>query len=494
MPASQKAVSKSLRNCNVPFVMAALSSLTLSANTAIAENEIGLYFDADADTSCIERSLYKPFTLYLVISNVSVPSISGWEGALTCDPGVTVALNQLSGDGVNVRTFPEFQVGIPGEPLSAGETHVVLASFGVYATEPGGLGFKAVANPSIPDWDGALIVSGEDPGILIPVSYPQNDPDDSLASIGFRKCDSTTRSPAVEDFASYVPTGYTIFDVNPERDIGTMYGTWSTIMTDYQLEVGMRFGRIVFLGTLQEKRLECLQYKDKRPPRPYCIGLFRVDKDLKNTVGSTAIVALPIPKLPGCGDTSGAPFFDDFSVGDQLLVHCRLVDGNIFATDYGVFRIGADGRLVRPDGFPFEKERTVSDVIALSEKVSGLHAIEEAPILCLARCLQQVQNDGSCLAYRFELQRCIRGTLPDDTFIVGGCTTEYSGWGTLNMRPHAISDKLYLLTLTPSINEPWQYALTSGHTDPLPISSDGVYVCERSGIPIISLADVLRAQ
>lgn len=114
-----------------------LSCLILLPCLAAAEmkpkdpDQIGIYLDDDGDAFCAEEA--SGFTnVYLVLTNLSSPSIAGWEAKVTFTGGGVLTNFVLRGLAINASTRPnEYMVGL-GTPLVAAQGTIPVMDITLY--------------------------------------------------------------------------------------------------------------------------------------------------------------------------------------------------------------------------------------------------------------------------------------------------------------------------------------------------------------------------
>ncbi len=116
------------------FVMLTVAG---SASALQWENNIGLYFDEAGANFCDVLPIgYHVGAAHLVLTNLTVDTVGGWEAKVTSD-NVLIGAFTLRGDAINAATRPdEYIVGL-GSPLS-GDV-IVLADYDLYVSDAGGL-------------------------------------------------------------------------------------------------------------------------------------------------------------------------------------------------------------------------------------------------------------------------------------------------------------------------------------------------------------------
>lgn len=108
----------------------ALLTLVLAA-PALAADELGIFWDEPLYMQVqTEATAPTVVTGYLVLKDcTSASGVLGWECKILQDGPGTFVDWTLAGQSINVGTFPEFQVGIGGDPLPTTANGVLLASF-----------------------------------------------------------------------------------------------------------------------------------------------------------------------------------------------------------------------------------------------------------------------------------------------------------------------------------------------------------------------------
>lgn len=197
-------MSTSASRFHVTLRIFALTVFALSAKYACAElpvNNIGIYFDETALTTCLDSvPTYPRFvTAHLILRNPACgESIGGWEARLAWDANLSVSLAGIRGQSaLQIENFPNFRVGY-GVPLLA-DTLVVLADLSVLAFGPGGIYIEPAIQPMISGAESPILVFGEDTGMFALMSHAYGDSGTISAAIGNLTC------PEANDYAEVAP-------------------------------------------------------------------------------------------------------------------------------------------------------------------------------------------------------------------------------------------------------------------------------------------------
>ncbi len=154
----------------LPLVFALLLLLVVPATAQIDPDPdgIGIYLDPCGCSYCcpLQPGSYRA---YLSLTNVTSPSgVSGWEAMLPMTGPVVVTAWNPRGFPINVKTPPEFQVGL-GYPLEWWPTIIVMdIELQVLSSdEPIAFYVQPIFKPSIADQ--VIYADGADPNILKPL-------------------------------------------------------------------------------------------------------------------------------------------------------------------------------------------------------------------------------------------------------------------------------------------------------------------------------------
>jgi len=150
----------------------------LAAVTAVAQDEginsLGLFFDEDFTSNCIDATPNIPFSMYWVLTGCTQESIGGFEFSWYLEPQVIpapfiVALTLPEG-ALNIGDNHNLVVGL-GVPLIA-EEHTLLATMDVLMTVVPDEQILVMACPAtLPSIPCAPVFNdGADPGLLIPMT------------------------------------------------------------------------------------------------------------------------------------------------------------------------------------------------------------------------------------------------------------------------------------------------------------------------------------
>jgi hypothetical protein len=140
----------------------------LPALPAGATDEIGLFFDTQAEQPCLEAGSFTTLATYLILVQPSASSgVSGWECAVRYD-NATFTSCTLAGTALNVFQAPDFQVGL--SPSLPWAQDVLLAQLNFVSGGAGPVRFyvEPCRIPSIPGTP--VYADGADPSILLPMA------------------------------------------------------------------------------------------------------------------------------------------------------------------------------------------------------------------------------------------------------------------------------------------------------------------------------------
>ena len=154
-----------------------LLTLTCFASSAFAINDtgtnsLGVYFDPDFSTNCVEYVAATPFNMYFVMANCSEEAVGGFEFAWAMDPDPVgqyfVLATILPPDALNIGDNFNLIVGIGAPYLT--DTATVLVQFSMMVLTPG-ITADITVGPSVPaSIEGeTAFVSGE--SVLFPMNY-----------------------------------------------------------------------------------------------------------------------------------------------------------------------------------------------------------------------------------------------------------------------------------------------------------------------------------
>ncbi|MCP4144680.1 MAG: hypothetical protein GY752_05280 [bacterium] len=177
-----------LRKTHVFLFSIIALALMCSSTFAQVENSIGIYYDIEGTNSCAPEMYHYPQTVYLIAKNVTCAyGISGWEGRLSWDEGIQFIPGSIS-EGFNLAQYPSYQVGIGEQSEPVNGDAILLATFVMIASAPGGVYFSAIEDPSINGAQGALFAHGDNAGVLTEFNYESGSHLDPLITMGVEGC------------------------------------------------------------------------------------------------------------------------------------------------------------------------------------------------------------------------------------------------------------------------------------------------------------------
>ncbi len=161
-------------------LLALLGLALLVSSSAMAQvdpdpNGLGIYFDMAGTVRCESGIAPALKSVYLVATNITQPTLGGWEGHVYCDNAGWMFLSAvLAGTGpINLFTAPDFQVGL-GVPMDAAPS-MLLATVNYFPQnlDPAPFRLGPCQAPSLPDNPVPLYADGINVGILVPFQAPQ---------------------------------------------------------------------------------------------------------------------------------------------------------------------------------------------------------------------------------------------------------------------------------------------------------------------------------
>jgi hypothetical protein len=184
-------------------------------------NGVGVFFDQNSQVNCLTSGLDSLMTAYLVLFEPSdVSGVGGWQGRLTSDVGVSVFNVILSGQGVlNIGSGDDYIVGL-GVPLPWDDM-ILLASFSVYASAPGGIYFDSLSNGELPAY-----IGGEPEPVLTTMWLMYGSGAEPSASICMPECPTANAVPPL--------VGGSVWDFGAERPSTATGCTWGGVKALYR--------------------------------------------------------------------------------------------------------------------------------------------------------------------------------------------------------------------------------------------------------------------
>jgi hypothetical protein len=123
---------------------------TTVATASAQDNTLGLYFDSQGSTSCMQAAAFVPVTMYVILKSPAFAELHGWEASIQAIGGQLFLLSASTPgfDGQNTATWPEFAVAYPA-PVPAADL-MVLVSLSVMGSGQTCLALNGRHTPAIP--------------------------------------------------------------------------------------------------------------------------------------------------------------------------------------------------------------------------------------------------------------------------------------------------------------------------------------------------------
>jgi len=165
-----------------------ITPFLLFSNPVSADDLIGLYFDSSATDVCRQDIQVYPYVenVYIIAQDLSCTGgLSGWEAMIDSDIGIYVSLISISGDAINILSFPRFQVGL-GTTIPRAEL-IILATLEVVAVQSGGIYIKGLETGSL--YSGTPnYADGHDPSNLCVFNHRFGSNEEPALVIGMIDC------------------------------------------------------------------------------------------------------------------------------------------------------------------------------------------------------------------------------------------------------------------------------------------------------------------
>ncbi len=351
----------------------------------LAEDDIGLYFDATGSINCLPdfTSFPQAQEVYLVLKDCSATGgVGGWEGAFSLPPGCFITSSNLGPESINVGVSPEYIVGF-GSPIPQAST-IVLASFSFFFTSPGEIYFHAPEQNSMEGVFGPLYVEGGGTDLLIPMNYSFGSPFHPITSIGMETCplDSIFQDqniPENPDWEIVSP----VEKVFSDSGCGTSGKT--SIPDDWS--VFFRNWDIGLMGTIEDIEVDCFLDGENR------IGATKLTINAQEVFWGAAPQIFEIwfkgTAVPGCVDYDDYLTFSllsDLTLGQEIVVFTGHRDGVFHSSKWGIFVFQED-----KSNSGFTKEN-YQDLIQLGHKHSIVNQVKDADLAVLLE--PQNSKDG----------------------------------------------------------------------------------------------------
>ncbi len=170
----------------ITVLAAAAAAAACLSGTAVAADEIGLFFDGQAQNPCVQAGAFASLTTYLILLEPSASAgVSGWECSIDYD-NATFTGYMLAGTALSVDTPPQFEVGLsPSLPRAPA---VLLAQLNFVSGGSGPVSFyiQPYRYPSLPDTP--VYATGADPVILLPMTPRTLGGGGAVAGVNLPEC------------------------------------------------------------------------------------------------------------------------------------------------------------------------------------------------------------------------------------------------------------------------------------------------------------------
>lgn len=143
--------------------------LVISTSSRASSPAIGLYYDELCTVRCYSADPFSTTTLYLAATNVDY-NIIGWQCAVWFS-GSGIITNSNTFGGLNIATFPDFDVGLSSaDSRPSVDSVVILATFDLinYSSNTISLGVEPYINSSVPH--AVVAIPDGHPGSLVPLA------------------------------------------------------------------------------------------------------------------------------------------------------------------------------------------------------------------------------------------------------------------------------------------------------------------------------------
>jgi len=168
----------------VKALLLGTAAFVASPSLLPAGDEVGVFFDSEAEENCIEAQQSAVLNAYLLLVEPSA-SVAGWECSLEVE-NIFLLDMILSGEATNFGSGDDYVVGLT-YPLPASRA-VQLARMSVMVTGSDPAGFFILPT-TFPSLDGTpAYADGSDPDILLPMTPNTIGSNSLVAGINWPNC------------------------------------------------------------------------------------------------------------------------------------------------------------------------------------------------------------------------------------------------------------------------------------------------------------------
>lgn len=339
--------------------------------------EIGIYFDTAATINCLPEVTTFPYETqaYVIATNCAgFGGVRGWEAGLAWDGALKVSASGVSGQPINVGTFPDYRVELTSA-LPENET-VVLAQLDIVVSGPGGVYLRGVG-ASAPQLMSAT--TSKDARSPQPMSHAYGDAQSRAASIGLTSCPEFPAQP-----------------VQTMREVPLHDGTWTTytnagpgaaIKSSSEIYDGGPAASAGFAGTIVSGELKCVEFLSHKisgtdGPATVLELTVRVTDRYWGQVPAIATVCVLGYELAGCTRIAadwGLPSIGLVVPQARCFVAARREGGGFLVSPWESFTIidsskSGDVRrksLSRFESYSDEVQLQAADVVVDAERISS---------------------------------------------------------------------------------------------------------------------------
>ena len=358
-------------------VCLSLSNVCLLCSACFGQVKVGVYFDPGCTSSCISNAVDVPLDAYIVAECADgAVSISGWEGRIGADVGITTVLVETYGGGLNVGTYPDIVVGF-NNPAVIDNGYYVLAKISLLASCEGGVYLSAASNPAIPGSVVPIYVLSDSPGIYYEMMM--NAPyDDSAQALFTDDCDADVNQQgtyidvySIEGASEYSPLiEGTLFDDSPMN-----YSLDSDLNWEHMLNIV----DYCFIGEVDSVIDKCLSIPGEGIQSLSFIQ-FDILEPYWGVTGNTMAVDAVTQSGPSCIEYSKL-LFSEICPGEQYLVFGEYDDGRYRCTDSGLYR-HIEGEFIDPGDACIKLASPKQRIIAFNHKRSMRDKASHSDVVC----------------------------------------------------------------------------------------------------------------
>ena len=420
-----------------PLVLFLLLSTT--SQLYALDGTIQVYFDEALTVTTASLEPYEVVTGFIAIDSDSFVDVGAWKGKVQWTDSLQVFMDYMPNGGINLRSFPEFEVGY-NIPVQSANDKFLLCTVTILAFGRGELCLAACADEDFP-----VAVSKSNLGVMYSLDGCSSKADESR--IVMREILSQSEYTPAQDItvrSHHAPSGkfgpsyfYEYQDYHKGGLSSLAFG------------VNLFAAEICFLGTVVDVDQRCIM-DDNGTIRSVAITVFQVDVNYWNATVQYIPVVIVVGGNSECIRYDNYPIPDEINIGDEFFIAALYADEVYWPTDDGIAKYDSKVKSIsRCNGHLYQFTDALGKVQTYQIWRSYERIQNDSDIVIIADVTDRFFK-GSNKSGNIQLQRVISGqkSVIDISTVYANSSYSLDDWLSVKRQPRDYTGFTCALYLT----------------------------------------------